>query len=169
MPLSLPARLPRWFHSRPFLLAGALRWWNIHQRHRFLLPAFVVLLIITGGLLTVPIVGHALEIAATYPIVPLVALAAACVIATTRRWAHIHSSLADSWLAPLGAPPSIALRVLLAPLVQVFLWLLVIAIPFLTGSLSFTGAVTLWSEVLAVSYSAAKRSSGAFAFEGSEA
>jgi hypothetical protein len=147
MPLSLPARLPRWLHSRPFLLVGALRWWNIHQRHRFLLPASVVLLIITGGLLTLPIVGYALEIAATYPIAPFVALAAVCAIATTRRRAHIHTSLVDSWLAPLGAPPSIALRVLLAPLVQVFLWLLVIAIPFLTGSLRLTGAVALWSVV----------------------
>ncbi len=145
MSLSLPSRVPRWLYSRPFLLAAALGWLNIHQRHRFLFPAAVLLVALVAGLLTVPVVGQAFEIAAVYPVTPFVSLAAACAIATSRRKACLQASVVDSWLAPLGSPPSLALRGLLAPVLQLAVLLLAIAIPFLAGSLSLTGAVTLWS------------------------
>ena len=145
MSLALPASMPRWIRERPFVLAGTLRWLNIHRRYRLLLPACVVLLLAVGASLTLPIVGHVLEIVAQYPLTPFATLAAAWAIAATRRKAHVYASVVDSWLAPLAAPASIAIRVWLAPLAQLFLLLLAIAIPLVSGALSWTGAVTLWS------------------------
>lgn len=145
MPLAQPASMPRWIRARPFVLAGTLRWLNIHRRYRALLPACVVLLLAAGASLTLPIVGHVLEIVAQYPLPPFATLAAAWAIAMTRRKADVYASVVDSWLAPLAAPASIAIRVWLAPLAQLFLLLLAIAIPHLSGALSWTGAVTLWS------------------------
>jgi hypothetical protein len=151
LPLSAPTDVPGWVQSRPFLLAGALRWLNIHRRHRFLFPTCIALLLAGGALLAVPVAGHALEIVAQYPFAPFVSLAAACAISTARRKARVHRSLADSWLAPLAAPASIAPRVLLAPVLQLSLLSLAVAIALLAGSLSRSGAVTLWS-VLGAAY-----------------
>jgi hypothetical protein len=151
MRVAVPTDVPRWVRSRPFLLAGALRWLNIRRRHRFLLPMCIALLLASGALLALPMAGRALETVAQYPIAPFVSLTAACAISTARRKARVHSSLADSWLAPLAAPASIVPRVLLAPVLQLALLSLAVAIPLMTGSLSRSGAVTLWS-VLGAAY-----------------
>ncbi len=151
LPLSPPADVPRWMRARPFLLAGALRWLNIQRRYPLLFPMFAVLLLASGALLALPIAGHALEVVAQHPLSPFVSLAAACAISIARRKARVHRSLADSWLAPLAAPSSAAPRVLLAPVLQLALLSLVVAIPVMAGSLSSGGAVTLWS-VLGAAY-----------------
>jgi hypothetical protein len=145
--LSLPANVPGWIRSRPFLLAGTLHWLNIHRRYPVLLPASVALLLIAGALLTLPIVGHVLEIVAQFPLTPFATLAVACTVSTTRRKTRVYASMVDSWLAPLAAPPSVVLRVLVAPALQLFLLLLAIAIPLVSGSLSWAGAVALWATV----------------------
>jgi hypothetical protein len=145
--LSLPAGIPRWIRSRPFLLAGTLRWLNIHRRYPALLPAFIVLLLGAGALLTLPIVGQVLEIVAQYPLTPFATLAVACTVSTTRRKARVHTSMVDSWLAPLAAPASVLPRVLLAPLLQLLLLSVAIAIPLVRGSLSWVGAMSLWATV----------------------
>src|SRR5690349_13741904 len=103
MSLSSSAGLPGWLRARPFLLAGTLRWLNIHRRCRFLLPLGVVLLLAAAGLLTLPYVGHILEAAAQFPLTSFTSLVAACAIATTHRKTRIRRSLIDSWLAPLAA------------------------------------------------------------------
>lgn len=144
MSLMLPTRFPQWLRSRPFLLVPSLRWWNIHQRHKTLLPTCIVLLVAAGGLLTLPIAGHALEAVARNPVTPFTVLAAVCAVSTVRRKAHIHRSRVDSWLASLNAPASVVPRALLAPLVQILLLLLAVAIPLIAGSLTRTAAVTLW-------------------------
>jgi hypothetical protein len=147
MSLSLSERLPRWLCARPFLLASTLQWLNIHRRYRFLLPASVGLLLVAAGLLTLPVVGHALEAAAQFPLTSFASLGAACAIATAHRKARISRSLVDSWLAPLAAPSSIVLRMLLPPLAQILVLALAIAIPLLAGTLSGHGALALWLTV----------------------
>lgn len=147
MLLSSSQGLPGWVRSRPFLFASALRWLNIHRRYRFLMPLGGVLLLAAAGLLTIPYVGHALEAAAQFPLTLFTSLAAACAIATAHRKSQIRRSLVDSWLAPLAAPSSVVLRMLLAPCIQLFLLALAIAIPLLAGTLSWPGAVTLWLTV----------------------
>ena len=145
MSLSLPSRVPRWLYSRPYLLAATLSWLNIHQRYRLLLPAAVALALLTAGLLTLPVAGRALEIAADYPLSLFVLMAVGSAISTIHRRARLHASLVDSWLAPLGAPASLTLRVLLVPGLQLAVLLLAVTIALLAGSLSLSGAVTLWS------------------------
>jgi hypothetical protein len=147
MSLSSSQGLPPWLRTRPFLLAATLRWVNIHRRYRFLLPTSIVLLLAAAGLLTLPYVGHALEAAAQFPLTAFTSLVAACAIATAHRKAHVRRSLVDSWLAPLAAPSSFVLRMLLAPLVQLILLASAIAIPLVAGTLSWPGAVTLWLTV----------------------
>jgi hypothetical protein len=147
MSLSSSGGLPGWFRARPFLLAGTLRWLNIHRRYRFLLPLGVVLLLAAAGLLTLPYVGHVLEAAARFPLTSFTSLVAACAIATTHRKTRIRRSLVDSWLAPLAAPSSVVLRMLLPPFVQILLLASGIAIPLLAGTLSWRGAVSLWLTV----------------------
>lgn len=146
---ALPVLLPRWFRSRPFLFVPILRWWNIHQRYKGLFPTSLALLSITGVLLTVPIVGRALEAAAQNPIPPFILMAMACAIAAARRKTHLYRSLVDSWLAPLGAPTSLLTRALLPPLMQVLLLLWVVAIPVMSGSLSRMAARTLCAVIIA--------------------
>lgn len=143
--LSLPTNVPRWVTSRPFLLAGALRWLNLHRRHRFLVPLCAALSLAGAALLTLPIPGRALEMVAQHPLAPFLSLAVACSISTARRKARVQGSLTDSWLAPLAAPPSIVPRVLLAPALQLALLSLAVAIALIGGSLSRGAAVTLWS------------------------
>jgi len=133
--------------ARPFLLASALRWVNIHRRYPFLLPVGALLLLGAAGLLALPYVGHVLEAAAQFPLTSFTSLVVACAIATAHRKTQIRRSLVDSWLAPLAAPSSVVLRMVLPPLVQVLLLALGIAIPLLVGTLSWRGAVTLWLTV----------------------
>jgi hypothetical protein len=139
--------MPRWLQARPFLHAGVLSWSNLQRRNRALLPALVVLLVVCGALLVAPVVGHLLEIIAQYPVTPFVLLAAGCAVTTARRKVAVYRSVVDSWLAPLAAPASTFLRLALVPLCQLVLLLLAIAIPALTGSLSYAGAVKLWLVV----------------------
>jgi len=147
MSLSPLPGLPRWVRVRPYLLASVLRWLNIHRRYRFLLPVAAVLLLAAAGLLALPVVGHLLESAAHYPITPFSSLGAACAISTARRKVHIRRSQVDSWLASLGAPGSVLLRVLFPPLVQVALLVLAVAIPLASGGLSRASATTLWLTI----------------------
>ena len=147
MSLSSSAGVPCWLRARPFLLAGTLRWLNIQRRYRLLLPASVVLLIVAAGVLTLPVVGHVLEAAAQFPLTPFASLGAVCAIATAQRKARIGRSFVDSWLAPLAAPSSFALRMLLPALVQVLFLGLAIAVPLVAGRLSWSGAVVLWLTV----------------------
>jgi hypothetical protein len=135
--------MPRWLQARPFLLAGAVSWNNLQRRNRALLPVIVGLLLIGGGLLTIPVVGRFLEVIAQYPVTPFVLLAASCAVTTARRKTSVYRSLVDSWLAPLAAPSSIFVRMALAPLLQLSLLLLAMAIAVFAGSLSPAGAVTL--------------------------
>jgi hypothetical protein len=139
--------MPRWLQARPFLLAGVLSWSNFQRRHKALLPAVAVLFLLCGGLLTLPVVGHLLDIVAQYPVTPFVVLAAGCAVATAHRKTVVYSSLVDSWLAPLAAPPSIFIRMALVPVLQLVLLVLAIAIPVVAGSLSLASAVTLWLVV----------------------
>lgn len=147
MSLSSSPGLSRWLRARPFLLASTLRWSNIRRRHRFLVPLGIVILLAAVGLMTLPYVGHALEAAAQFPLTSFTSLVAACAIATAHRKAQVRRSLVDSWLAPLAAPSSVLLRMLLPPLSQILLLVLGIAIPLLVGTLSWRGAVTLWLTV----------------------
>jgi hypothetical protein len=140
-----PAHLPRWLRSRPFLSAEVLRWLNIHRSHRLLLPSILALLVIGAGALTLPVIGHALELAAQNPLPSFVSLTAACAIATARRKGHLHRSLTDSWLAPLAAPSSMLVRALLPAILQLLALSAGIAIALVGGSLGFAAAVTLWS------------------------
>jgi hypothetical protein len=139
--------MPRWLQARPFLFAGVLSWSNFQRQHKAVLPALTVLLLISGGLLAFPVVGHLLEVVAAYPVTPFVLLAAACAVATVHRKTSVYRSLADSWLAPLAAPPSILIRMALVPVLQLILLVLAIGVPALVGSLSLKAAVTLWSVV----------------------
>jgi hypothetical protein len=136
--------MPRWLQARPFLLAGVLSWSNFQRQHKALLPAAAALFLLCGGLLTIPIVGHLLELVAQYPVTPCVVLAAACAVATAHRKTVVYSSLVDSWLAPLAAPASIFIRMALVPVVQLVLLVVAIAIPAVAGSLTLASAVTLW-------------------------
>ena len=147
MSLSPADGWPSWLRARPFLFAGTLRWLNIQRRYPFLLPVAVVLLIADAGLLMLPMAGHLLEAAAQYPFTPFATLGAVCAIATAHRKAHLRQGLVDSWLAPLAAPSSVLLRLLLPPLLQVLLLALNIAIPLSTGALRWEAAVTLWLTV----------------------
>lgn len=144
-PVSPPAHLPEWLRSRPFLLAGALRWRNIRRLHRLMLPLTVGALILAAGVLALPLAGHALEIVARNPLAPFVSLGSLCAFLAARRKGHLHRSLVDSWLAPLGAAPSMLSRALLPPVLQLLLLGAGIAIPFMTGSLSPEAAMTLWA------------------------
>jgi len=139
--------MPRWLQARPFLLAGVLSWSNFQRQHRALLPALVVLSLVSGGLLTIPIVGHLLEIVAQFPVTPFVLLAAGCAVTTAHRKTSVYRSLVDSWLASLAAPASVFIRMALVPALQLALLVLAIAIPALVGSLSLASAVTLWLVV----------------------
>lgn len=135
--------MPRWLQARPFLLVSVLSWRNLLRRYRWLLPAIVVLGIVCGGLLTLPVVGTMLQVVAQYPVTPFLLLAAGCAVMTARRRAHVHQSLVDSWLAPLAAPRSIAMRMLLAPLLQLLLVWAGLVVATVAGSLSPAAAATL--------------------------
>jgi hypothetical protein len=135
--------MPRWLQARPFLLVSVLSWRNLQRRHRWLLPAILVLGIVCGGLLTLPGVGTTLQAVAPYPALPFLLLAAGCAVMTARRRAHVDQSLVDSWLAPLAAPGSIAIRMLLAPLLQLLLIWAGLVVATVAGSLSHPAAVTL--------------------------
>src|ERR1700722_18703086 len=139
--------MPRWLQARPFLLAGVLSWRNFQRQYRALLPTVVVLFLVSGGLLTIPIVGHLLEVVAQFPITPFVLLAAGCAVATAHRKTSVYRSLVDSWLAPLAAPASIFVRMALVPVLQLILLMLGIGLPAVVGSLSLKAAVTLWLVV----------------------
>ncbi len=147
IPVRRTADLPRWILARPFLLVPVLRWWNVHQRHRALLPIGLASFIAAAVCLTAPVVGHVLEAVAQSPATPFGSLAAACAIATARRRAHIHRGRVDSWLAALPAPSSVLLRALFWPVVQLLALSTAILIPFLSGTLSRSGAITLWLVV----------------------
>jgi len=135
--------MPRWLQARPFLLVTALSWRNLQRRNRVLLPAIVVLGGVCAGLLTLPGAGATLERIAQYPVVPFIFLAAACAALTARRKAGVYRSLVDSWLAPLAAPPSIATRMMFAPVLQVLLLWAGLLVARVAGSLSHAAAVTL--------------------------
>jgi uncharacterized membrane protein len=139
--------MSRWLQARPYLLTGALGWSNLKRRNRALLPAIIGLLLLCAGLLTIPAVGLFLEVIAQYPVTPFVLLAANCAVTTARRKTSVYRSLVDSWLAPLAAPSSVFIRMALAPLLQLILLLLAVAVPVLAGSLSRASAVTLWLVV----------------------
>ncbi len=142
-----PARAPLWLRSRPFLFAGTVRWRNIHERYRSLLPMTLVLLIAGAGALALPTTGHALERLAQSPLPPFIFLAAFCAVSSARRKGHLHRSVVDSWLAPLAAPSSMLLRALLPPVLQLLLLTVGIAIPFVSGSLTLPAAIVLWAIV----------------------
>jgi hypothetical protein len=135
--------MPRWLRARPFLLVTALSWRNLQRRYRWVLPAILVLAVGCACLLTLPGVGAILDLAAQYPVTPFVLLAAGCAVLTVRRKTHVYRSLVDSWLAPLAASPSVVVRMLFAPVLQVVLLWLALAIATLAGSLGHTAAVTL--------------------------
>ena len=135
--------MPRWLQARPFLLVSALSWRNVLRRHRLLLPAIVVLGAACAALLTVPGVGATLELAAQHPVTPFVLVAAGCAVLTARRKTHVSRSLVDSWLAPLGAPGSVATRMVFAPVLQVLLLWAGLGIATIAGSLSHAAATTL--------------------------
>ena len=139
--------MPRWLQARPFLFAGVLSWSNFQRQHRAVLPALAVLLLISGLLLALPVVGHLLEIAAQFPVTPFVLLAAGCAVATAHRKTSVYRTLVDSWLAPLAAPASIFVRMALVPVLQLILLMLAIGIPAVVGSLSLKSAITLWLVV----------------------
>jgi hypothetical protein len=135
--------MPRWLQARPFLLVSALSWRNLQRRYRWLLPAILVLLAVCAGLLTLPSVGAVLERVAQSPVVPFVLLAAVCAVLTARRKTRVYRSLADSWLAPLAAPRSIATRMVFAPVLQVLLLWVGLAVATGAGSLGHAAAATL--------------------------
>lgn len=138
---------PGWLRARPFLLAGTLRWLNIHRRHRFLLPIGIALLVAAAALLTLPLAGHLLEAIAQHPFGLFASLGAACAVTTLQRRVRVQRSLVDSWLAPLSAPSSLLQRMLLPPFLQVLLLTLVVAIPFAAGTLSWEALKALWLTV----------------------
>jgi hypothetical protein len=131
--------MPRWLQARPFLLVTVLSW----RRHRWLLPAFAGLAVACGVLLTRPDVGAVLDLGAQYPVTPFVLLAAGCAVLTARRKTSVYRSLVDSWLAPLGAEPSITIRMVFSPLLQVLLLWAGLVVATLAGSLSHPAAMTL--------------------------
>ena len=135
--------MPRWLQARPFLLVSALSWRNLLRRQRALLPATLVLALVCAGLLTLPDVGDTLELVAQYPVIPFVLLAATCAVVTARRKTQVYRSLVDSWLAPLAAPRSIAIRMVFAPVLQVLLLWVGLIVATLAGSLSHPAAMTL--------------------------
>jgi hypothetical protein len=139
--------MPRWLLARPYLLASTLSWINIHRRYRALLPALVIAALILGGLLTLPIVGASLEVIAQTPAVPFLLLAIGCAVLTIRRKTRLYHELSTSWLAPLAASASVAIRMTLAPLAQIVLLMIIVAIAVLAGSLSHAAAVTLLAIV----------------------
>ncbi len=131
--------MSRWLQARPFLLVTVLSW----RRHRWLLPAFSGLAVACGILLTLPGVGAVLDLGARYPVTPFILLAAGCAVLTARRKTRVYRSLVESWLAPLGAEPSIAIRMVFAPLLQVLLLWAGLTVATLAGSLSHPAAMTL--------------------------
>lgn len=135
--------MPRWLLARPYLHARALGWINIHRRNRALFPAGIAGALGALGLLTLPAVGAFLEVAAQNPAVPFVLLAAGSAVLTARRKSHVYQDLSTSWLTPLAAPASIAIRMILPPLLQLLLLALVVGIPVVAGSLSLSGGTTL--------------------------
>ena len=139
--------MPRWLQARPYLLASTLGWINIHRRYRALLPAVVIAVLILGGLLTLPIVGASLETVSQTPAIPFILLAAACAVMTARRKTRLYHEKSTSWLAPLAASASVAIRMTLAPLAQIVVLLVSVAIAVLAGSLSQAAAVTLAAVV----------------------
>lgn len=147
MSISPSEGLPGWLRARPFLLAGTLRWLNIHRRYRLLLPVSVTLLLAVAALLTLPITGHLLEAVAQNPFGLFVSLGAACAVTTVQRRARVLRSLMDSWLAPLSAPSSTFLRMLLPPLLQVLLLTLALAIVLAAGTLRWEGAKAVWLTI----------------------
>jgi len=146
-PLAPTRGVPRWLRSRPFLFAAALLGMNIHRRYRLVLPAGLVLLVIGAFALTLPAVGHALELAAQNPLPSLVSLTAACAIATARRKGRLHRSLVDSWLAPLAAPASLLARALFPAALQLLVLAAGLVIALAGGSLSSAAAITLGAIV----------------------
>lgn len=141
--------MPRWLLARPYLHAGALGWINLHRRNRALFPSMVVVLLGGAGLLTLPAVGAWLEVVAQNPVLPFLLLAAGNAVLTARRKVSVYQSLSTSWLASLAAPGSVALRMLLAPILQLLLLAAVVGIPILAGTLSRTGGTTLEMAVSA--------------------
>ena len=135
--------MPRWLQARPFLHVAVLSWRNLLRRRRALLPSILVVGVAAGGLLTLPVVGTTLQVVARYPAMPFLLLAAGCAVMTARRRAHVHQSVVDSWLAPLAAPRSIAIRMLLAPLAQLLLVWAGLVVATVAGSLSDSAAATL--------------------------
>ena len=149
MSLSPSGEWPGWLRARPFLLAGTVRWLNIQRRYRFLLPISIAPLLAAAALLTLPIAGHLLEAIAQNPFSLFVSLGAGCAITTAHRRVRIQRSLVDSWLAPLSAPSSAFQRMLLPPVLQVFLLTLAVAIPFAAGTLTWEGAKVVWLTIAA--------------------
>jgi hypothetical protein len=134
--------MPRWLLARPYLYAGALGWINLHRRNRALLPTIIIVVPGAAALLTLPAVGAALEVIAQNPVIPFVLLAAGSAVLTARRKSHVCQELSTSWLAPLAAPASIAVRMILPSVLQL-LALVVVGIPVLAGSLSAAGGASL--------------------------
>jgi hypothetical protein len=135
--------VPRWILVRPFLFAGLLRWRNAHRRHRALVPIAAAVSVIGGGLMAFPAIGRVLELAARYPFALFAFWAAIATMSAVRRKTSIHNDLVDSWLAPLAAPSSVALRVTLAPALQLLLIGAALSICVLAGSLTY-GEKTNW-------------------------
>ncbi|HVW69713.1 MAG TPA: hypothetical protein VHB68_12105 [Steroidobacteraceae bacterium] len=139
------AGVPRWLHSRPFLLAGALSAGNLLRRNRALLPVAGVAFLGASVLLTLPVVGGFLEVLAQYPVAPFAFIAVAAAVATGRRRSSVVASLVSSWLAPLAAPSSFVLRMIWPALVQLLSLLWVILVPLAAGSLRGAAALTVLS------------------------
>ena len=135
--------MPRWLLARPYLHAGALGWMNLHRRNRALLPAIIIVAFGAAGLLTLHAVGASLEVIAQNPVLPFVLLAAGGAVLTARRKSHVYQDLSMSWLAPLAAPASIAIRMILPPVLQLLFLAVVVGIPVAVGSLSFAGGERL--------------------------
>lgn len=137
------AGVPRWLHSRPFLLAGVLSAGNLQRRNHALLPAVGVLSIGGSALLTVPVVGAFLDLLAQYPVGPVAFVAVIAAVLTARRRSEVSRSLTDSWLAPLAAASSAPLRMIWPAVLQLLTLAWVIFVPTSVGSLSASGALTL--------------------------
>ena len=135
--------MPRWLLARPYLYAGALGWINLHRRNRVLAPTIIIVVLGAAALLTLPPVGAALEVFAQNPVIPFVLLAAGSAVLTARRKSHVYQDLSMSWLAPLAAPASIAVRMSLPPVLQLLLLAVVVGIPVAVGSLSLAGGESL--------------------------
>src|ERR1700722_14614799 len=139
--------MPRWLLARPYLHAGALGWINRHRRNRVLLPALLFVALGAAGLLTLPVVGASFEVIAQNPVLPFVLFAAGSAVLTSRRKSHVYQDLSMSWLAPLAAPASIAVRMFLPPVLQLLILAVVVGIPVAVGSLSRAGGVALTMAV----------------------